>query len=93
MNSYQLSMQLHQAHTIYGDGTVDCNHWCAPGLSEVSPATAAAVKAPPWLTQCGQLPPCSATAADNCLRQTRRIALVQVRCCSPSHNVHWLLQG
>jgi hypothetical protein len=35
MNSYQLSLQLYQAHTIYTDGTMDCNHWCAPGLHEV----------------------------------------------------------
>jgi hypothetical protein len=38
MNSYLLSLQLYQAHTIYADGTMDCNHWCAPGLSEVSQA-------------------------------------------------------
>lgn len=35
VDSYALSLQLWQAHTMYADGSVDCNHWCAPGLSEV----------------------------------------------------------
>ncbi|WIA20349.1 hypothetical protein OEZ85_006180 [Tetradesmus obliquus] len=35
VDSYALSLQLWQAHTMYADGSVDCNHWCAPGLSEL----------------------------------------------------------
>jgi hypothetical protein len=36
IDNYSMTRQLHKAHIFLEGAGWDCNHWCSPGVPEVS---------------------------------------------------------